>query len=125
MADDEGQMLTNQEAATAWADARRAAHDAEQAARVRITPMARTTAMEAYHEACRQKFVLWAPTKFGGTQRGQVVLVRCPRKCGFGSIDLDMILAHFNTTGHYDHEADELEAEIVEPVFAGERPGHG
>ena len=122
-------MLTAQEAATAWEDARREAHDAAQLARVRVVPAPRTPAMEAYHEECRLKFIRWNPAQFETTQRGEVVMVRCPRvadgSCGFGSIDLDLILAHFNTTDHYDPKIDELGATVFVPVFAGERPGHG
>ena len=129
MSGDEGQLLTAQEAAEAWDDDRREEHQVAQGARVRIVPARRTPEMEAYHEECRQKYLRWDPVKFGTIERGECVLIRCPRvwdgKCVFGSIDLDLLEAHFDATGHWDPEVDALDATVFNPVYAGEGPGHG
>jgi hypothetical protein len=125
-AEDRGQMLTNNEAAQAWANAREEAHDAANLARVRIVPAPRTLAKEAYHEECRQKYLQWDPVKFGQLRRGECMVIGCPRKdCGYGSVDPDLILEHFETTGHYDPDVDHVTATRFTPVFAGEHPGHG
>ena len=119
------QLLTNQEAATAWDEARREEHYAAQLHRVRITPALRTPAIDAYHEECRQKYLEWDPVKFKTLRRGECVLIECPRAaCGFGTVDPELLLDHFDATDHYDPKVDVLDATTFNPVFAGEDPVH-
>ena len=89
---------------------------------MRITPGRRTPEKDAYHEACRQKLLAWDPVAFATVGPGECVLMRCPRygKCFYGTVDLDHLLDHFERSGHWEDEVDELDATIINPVYAGE-----
>ena len=96
-------------------------------AQVRLTPGRRTAEKDAYHEACRQKLLAWDPVVFGAVEPGECVLIRCPRygKCFYGSVDMDELWEHFERSGHYDPDVDELDATIINPVYDGEEERRG
>ena len=92
-------------------------------ARVTLTPGRRTAEKDAYHEACRQKLLAWEPVIFGGVGPGELVLMRCPHpKCLYGGVDMDEVWEHFERSGHYDPDVDELDCTIINPVYDGEEP---
>ena len=122
MSGNEGQQRAAQGAADAREDGRRGERRAALGAQVRITPGRRTPGKDAYHEACRQKVLAWDPVAFATVERGECVLMHCPRygKCFFGTVDLDTLMDHFEHSGHWQ-DGDELDVTIITPVYAGER----